>query len=178
MGREAGLLDDHGRFPRLGRALMVDALGALAGAVFGTSSVTCYIESATGASVGARTGVANLVTGGCFLASLFLVPLVAKIAAGVAVGAHVYHPVTAPALIVVGVLMAQTVTRIDWRDLTEAIPAFLTLSIMPATFSISHGLAAGFVSYSGVKLASGRGREVHWIVYVVALLFVWRYLAI
>ena len=178
VGAEAGLLDEHGRFPRLGRALMVDALGALAGAVFGTSSVTCYIESATGASVGARTGLANLVTGGCFLASLFLVPLVAKIASGVAVGAHVYYPVTAPALIVVGVLMAQTVTRIDWRDLTEAIPAFLTLSIMPATFSISHGFAAGFVSYAGVKLASGRGREVHWIVYVVALLFVWRYLAI
>jgi adenine/guanine/hypoxanthine permease len=89
----------------------------------------------------------------------------------------VYYPVTAPALIVVGALMAKTVVRIDWNAVTEAIPAFLTLSIMPATFSISHGLAAGFVSYAGLKLAAGRAREAHWIVYLIAALFVWRYLA-
>lgn len=175
VGAEIGLVDAEGRFPRLGRALMVDALGALAGAFAGTSSVTCYIESATGAAVGARTGLANLVTGGCFVAMLFAIPLVAAIAAGVRVGDHVLYPITAPALIVVGVLMTRSVTAIDWDDRTEAVPAFLTLALMPATFSISHGLAAGFVSYAGMKLAAGRAREAHWLVYAVAALFVWRY---
>ena len=173
---EAGLLDRDGRFPRLGTALTVDALGALGGALAGTSSVTCYIESATGVSVGARTGLANLVTGGCFVAMLLFIPLVGAIAAGVPAGDHTLYPVTAPALIVVGVLMARSVTAIDWSELTEAVPAFLTIVLMPTTFSISHGLAAGFVSYAGMKLAAGRGREAHWLVYAIALLFVWRYL--
>ena len=175
IGAQAGLLDERGRFPRLGRALMVDAIGALAGAVAGTSSVTCYIESATGVAVGARTGLASLVTAACFLATLAFVPLVAKIAAGVTVGGHEFHPATAPALIVVGVLMAQTVVRIEWNDLTEAVPAFLTIVVMPATFGISNGLAAGFVSYAGMKLAAGRWREANPLVYAVALVFVWRY---
>ena len=181
VGTEAGLLDDAGRFPRLGRALMVDAGGALVGALLGTSSVTCYIESATGVSVGARTGLASVVTGACFLLSLFCIPVVLALSAGVPVetagGVHTYYPVTAPALIVVGVLMARSVVRIAWDDLTEAVPAFLTLVLMPATFSISHGLAAGFVSYAGMKLAAGKGREVHWLVYALAALFAWRYLA-
>ncbi len=176
VGAEAGLLDDQGRFPRLGVALAVDAAGALAGALIGTSSVTCYVESATGVSVGARTGVASLVTAGCFVAALFLIPLVASIAAGVRVGDHTLYPVTAPALIVVGVLMAQATLQIEWRDLTEAVPAFLTIALMPATFSISHGLAAGFVSYAGMKLAAGRAREAHALVYAIAVLFAWRYL--
>jgi AGZA family xanthine/uracil permease-like MFS transporter len=181
VGTEAGLLDEAGRFPRLGRALMVDAGGALAGALLGSSSVTCYIESATGVSVGARTGLANVVTAACFLLSLFFIPVVLALSAGVSVqsaaGTHTYYPITAPALIVVGVLMARSVVRIEWGELTEAVPAFLTLALMPATFSISHGLAAGFVSYAGMKLAAGKGREVHWIVYVLAALFAWRYLA-
>jgi adenine/guanine/hypoxanthine permease len=172
---QAGLLDEHGRFPRLGTALSVDAVGALAGAFAGTSSVTCYVESATGVAVGARTGLANLVTAACFVAMLFFIPLVGAIAAGVAVGDRTLYPVTAPALIVVGVLMARSVVAIDWSDLTEAVPAFLTIALMPATFSISHGLAAGFVSYAGMKAAAGRAREAHWLVYAVALLFVWRY---
>lgn len=176
VGAEAGLLDEHGRFPRLGRALMVDSLGALAGAMLGTSSVTCYVESAVGTAVGARTGLANLVTGACFLASLLLIPLVSRIGAGVAADGHVLYPVTAPALIVVGVLMAQSVVRIDWRDFTEAVPAFLTIVLMPATFGISHGLAAGFVSYAGMKIAAGRAREAHWLVYAIAVLFAVRYL--
>jgi AGZA family xanthine/uracil permease-like MFS transporter len=177
VGAQAGLLDERGRFPRLGRALMVDAIGAFAGALVGTSSVTCYIESATGVAVGARTGLASLVTAGCFLATLAFVPLVAKVASGVIVDGHEYHPATAPALIVVGVLMAQSVVRIDWDDLTEAVPAFLTIVVMPATFGISNGLAAGFVSYAGMKLAAGRWREGNPLVYAIALLFVWRYSA-
>lgn len=181
VGTEAGLLDEAGRFPRLGRALMVDAGGALVGALLGTSSVTCYIESATGVSVGARTGLASVVTAACFLLSLFCIPVVLALSAGVRVetagGIHTYYPVTAPALIVVGVLMARSVVRIEWGDLTEAVPAFLTLALMPATFSISHGLAAGFVSYAGMKLAAGKAREVHWLVYLLAALLTWRYLA-
>jgi AGZA family xanthine/uracil permease-like MFS transporter len=175
---QAGLLDERGRFPRLGRALLVDAFGALAGAAIGTSSVTCYVESATGTAVGARTGLANVFTGLCFLATLFLVPLIAQIAAGVRIGEHVYYPVTAPALIAVGVLMAKAVVRIDWEDPTEAVPAFLTLSLMPASFGISHGLAAGFVSYAGMKIAAGRRGEVHWLLYAIAALFAARYLLI
>lgn len=172
---EARLVDADGRFPQLGVALTVDAVGALAGAVIGTSSVTCYIESATGASVGARTGLASVVTGSCFLVALFLVPVVSAIAAGIPSGDRTLYPVTAPALIVVGVLMARSVVYIDWGDVTEAVPAFLTLALMPATFSISHGLAAGFVSHAGMKLAAGRTRESHWLAYAIALLFVWRY---
>ena len=176
VGEEAGLLDERGDFPRLGRALTVDAASGLLGAGLGTSTVTCYIESATGVSVGARTGLANLVTGGCFLASLFFIPLVAAVGAPVVSGGRTYFPVTAPALIVVGVLMARTVTKVEWGEISEAVPAFLTMIVMPATFSISHGLAAGFVTYAGMKLVAGKRREVHWLVYVIAALLAGRYL--
>jgi len=178
VGSEAGLLDARGNFPRLGRALAVDATAGLAGAALGTSTVTCYIESATGVSVGARTGLANVVTGLCFFLSLFLMPVVGAIGSPVVAGGRQYFPVTAPALIVVGVLMARKVTHIDWGEISEAVPAFLTLAVMPATFNISHGLAAGFVSYAGMKLVSGKAAQVHWLVYVIAALFAWRYLAI
>jgi len=176
VGAEAGLIDEKGNFPRLGRALAVDAAGALAGAGIGTSPVTCYIESATGVSVGARTGLANIVTGFCFFAALFFTPLVKAIGSGVELDGQTFYPVTAPALIVVGVLMARSVVRIEWGDITEAVPSFLTLVVMPATFNISHGLAAGFISYAGMKLAAGKGRQVHWLVYVIAALFAARYL--
>jgi AGZA family xanthine/uracil permease-like MFS transporter len=119
-----------------------------------------------------------MVTGACFLAALFFMPLVAAVGSPLVVGGRSYFPVTAPALIVVGVLMARNVTRIEWRRTDEAVPAFLTMVLMPATFNISHGLAAGFVAYAGMRLAAGRWREVHWLVYVIAALFVWRYLAI
>ncbi len=178
VGSEAGLLDDEGNFPKLGRALSVDATGALAGSLLGTSTVTCYIESATGVSVGARTGLSNLVIGACFIAAIFCMPLVVAIGAPIVVESRDYFPVTAPALIMVGVLMARTVVKIEWGEISEAVPAFLTMTVMPATFNISHGLAAGFVSYAGMKLVSGKWREVHWLVYAVAALFVWRYLAI
>lgn len=178
VGSEAGLLDEEGNFPKLGRALSVDAAGALAGSVLGTSTVTCYIESATGVSVGARTGLSNLVVGACFIAAIFFMPIVASIGAPIVIGSHSYFPVTAPALIVVGVLMARTVVKIEWGEISEAVPAFLTMTVMPATFNISHGLAAGFVSYAGMKLAAGKWREVHWLVFAIAALFIWRYLAI
>ncbi len=170
VGAEAGLLDERGEFPRLGRALAADAGGALAGAALGTSSVTCYIESATGVSVGARTGLASLVTAACFFAALVFMPLVAAFGSPVPADGRHYFPITAPALIVVGALMVRTVSKIDWRDMSEAVPAFLTLTLMPATLNISHGLAAGFVSYAFMKTAAGKARQVHWLVYVIAVL--------
>lgn len=150
---------------------MVDASGALAGGLLGTSSVTCYIESATGVSVGARTGLASVVTGIAFLGALFFMPLIAAVGAGVSAGGQVFTPVTAPALVVVGILMTRSVVRIDWSDITECVPAFLTIVIMPFTFSIAHGLAVGFISYAFMKLCSGRCREAHWLVYLLAVLF-------
>jgi AGZA family xanthine/uracil permease-like MFS transporter len=179
VGTEADLVDDDGNFPSLGRALTVDAAGAVAGAGLGTSPVTCYIESATGVHVGARTGLANVVTASCFLGSLFLMPVLTALVGGFEVeGKFLVNPVTAPALIIVGVFMTRSVARLDWQDLTEAVPAFLTMVVMPFTYNISHGLAAGFVSYAVMKMASGRARDVHWLVYVVAILFALRYLLI
>lgn len=179
VGTEAELVDEDGNFPELGRALAVDATGAVAGATLGTSSVTCYIESATGVHVGARTGLANVITALCFLAALFLMPIVVALVSGFEVeGKSLLNPVTAPALIVVGVFMVRSVARLDWNDLTEAVPAFLTMVVMPFSYNISHGLAAGFVSYAVMKTAAGRRREVHWLVYLVAILFALRYLLI
>ncbi len=172
VGAEAGVLDSDGNFPKLGRALAVDASGALVGGVLGTSSVTCYIESATGVNVGARTGLASVVTAFFFLLSLFALPLVSAVGAGIEADGEFFHPITAPALIAVGILMCRSVVRIPWDDFTEAAPAFLCLLVMPCTFSIANGLAVGFVAYALVKLFAGRGREVHPIVYTLALLFI------
>ncbi|HYL05733.1 MAG TPA: NCS2 family permease [Thermoanaerobaculia bacterium] len=167
---EPGLLRD-GEVPRLDRALAADALGMVSGALCGTSPVTSYIESGAGIGVGARTGLASLVTAGLLLASLLFMPLIAVIGQGAGGG----NPVTAPALILVGTIMVRAVRDIDWSDLTEAAPAFFTAILMPLTFNISHGLAAGIVVYALVKLAARRGREVHWLMYLLAVLFVLRY---
>ncbi len=171
VGAEAKLLDDRGNFPQLGRALLVDATGSLAGGLLGTSSVTCYIESATGVNVGARTGLASVVTGVLFALAIAFSPLVEAIGAGVEIGGTVFHPLTAPALVAVGLLMSRSIERIAWGDITEAFPAFVTIVVMPFTFSIANGLAAGFVTYTVMKVAAGRAREVHWIVYALAAWF-------
>jgi AGZA family xanthine/uracil permease-like MFS transporter len=171
LAHEAGLMKD-GELPRLGRALTADALGMVGGALIGTSPVTSYIESGSGIGVGARTGLANVVTGALLLASLFLTPLVGMISRPDAGG---FTPVTAPALILVGILMVRAVREIDWSDMTEAAPAFFTALLMPLTFNISHGLAAGIVVYVLVKMAARRWSEVHWLMYVLAVLFVLRY---
>jgi AGZA family xanthine/uracil permease-like MFS transporter len=160
-----------GELPRLERALAADALGMVSGALCGTSPVTSYIESGAGIGVGARTGLASLVTAGLLLASLLFMPLIALI--GQAAGGG--NPVTAPALILVGTIMVRAVREIDWSDVTEAAPAFFTAILMPLTFNISHGLAAGIVVYTLVKLAARRGREVHWLMYLLAALFILRY---
>ncbi|MBM3307373.1 MAG: NCS2 family permease [Candidatus Eisenbacteria bacterium] len=174
IGTAGGFMKDD-RLPRAGRALMADAVGTALGAACGTSTTTSYIESAAGVGVGGRTGLSNVFTALLFLAALFFAPLAQAFGGGSQTAAGlVLHPVTAPALIVVGCLMMQSVARIPWGDYSEAIPAFLTLVVMPLT-NISHGLAVGFVSYPLVKLLSGKGRQVHWLVYCLAVLFVLRY---
>ena len=171
LAHEAGLLV-KGELPRIERALTADAAGMVGGALIGTSPVTSYIESGSGIGVGARTGLANVVTGALLLLSLFLTPLVGMISRPDAGG---FTPVTAPALILVGILMVRAVREIDWSDITEAAPAFFTALLMPLTFNISHGLAAGIVVYALVKLAARRWREVHWLMWALAVLFVLRY---
>jgi AGZA family xanthine/uracil permease-like MFS transporter len=171
LAHEAGLMQG-GELPRIERALTADALGMVGGALVGTSPVTSYIESGAGIGVGARTGLASLVTSGLLLASLLFTPLVGMISQPDAGG---FTPITAPPLILVGILMVRAVREIDWSDLTEAAPAFFTAILMPLTFNISHGLAAGIVVYALVKLAARRGREVHWLMYVLAVLFILRY---
>jgi AGZA family xanthine/uracil permease-like MFS transporter len=171
----AGLLEGR-RLPRARQALMADAVGTVAAAGLGTSTVTAYIESATGVAEGGRTGVASLVTAACFLLSLAFAPLVRTIGGGYDAGNGVtLYPVVAPALLAVGVLMLQEVRNIAWEDATEALPAFLTLVMMPLTVSITEGIAFGLVAITVLKLATGRHRELHWLIYLFAALFVARY---
>jgi adenine/guanine/hypoxanthine permease len=173
---QAGLLV-NGKLPRAKEALTADALGSITGAVFGTSTVTAYVESAAGVAEGGRTGLANMITGILMLTSLFLYPLSRMAGDGfkLANGFQIY-PVVAPALIVVGSMMLRNVRRIHWDDATEAIPAFLTMVIMPFAFSITEGIAFGFISYALLKLITGRWREVHGLVYLFAILFIIRYI--
>jgi AGZA family xanthine/uracil permease-like MFS transporter len=173
---QAGLLV-KGKLPRAREALSADAFGSVSGALLGTSTVTAYVESAAGVAEGGRTGLANMITGVLMLLGLFFYPLCQMVGEGyqLADGARIY-PVVAPALIVVGSLMLRNVRRISWEDTTEAVPAFLTMVIMPFAFSITEGIAFGFISFALLKLVTGRGREVHWIVYLFAFLFVLRYI--
>lgn len=172
---QAGFLKD-GRLPRADQAMFSDAVGTVSGALLGTSTVTTYIESAAGVVQGARTGLANMFTAFLFLVALFFSPLAAMIS-----GLYEYEglhlrPVIAPPLIIVGFLMMTCVNRIKWDDFTEAIPAFLAIIIMPMTLNITEGIAFGFISYSLLKLVSGKGKEVHGIIYLFTLLFVLRYI--
>ena len=146
------------------------------GACLGTATVTAYVESAAGVAAGARTGVANLVTAAGFLVALFCAPLVRMIGGGVVVeGGAVLQPLTAPALIVVGGLMARNVTHIEWDDPTEAFPAFLVMVGIPFTWSIADGIAFGFIARPLLKLLAGRGREASPVAYALGVLFVLRY---
>lgn len=176
VSEQAGFLK-NGKLPRAKNALLSDAVGTVSGAALGTSTVTSYIESAAGVSAGGRTGFSNLITSLLLIISVFFYPLVKMVGGGYqSPDGSVMYPVIAPALIIVGSFMMRVVKRIEWEDITEALPAFLTIVIMPLTFSITEGIAFGFISYAFVKLVCGRGREVHWIIYVFALLFVLRYI--
>ncbi len=176
VGEEGGFIKE-GKLPRARKALLSDAIGTVAGTCLGTSTVTSYIESSTGISQGARTGLSNLVTASLFLLSIFFFPLVKMIGGGYASdGGLILYPVIAPALIIVGCIMLKNVVKIQWSDYTEAIPCFLTLTTMAFTFSITEGIAFGFISYSLLKLVSRRVKEAHWIIYLFAFLFVLRYI--
>jgi AGZA family xanthine/uracil permease-like MFS transporter len=162
---EQGGFVKEGKIPRVGRALLADAVGTVFGALSGTSTVTSYIESAAGVAAGARTGMANLVVAGLFLVALFFSPVAAAIP-GFA---------TAPALILVGALMTRSIASIQWMDFTEAFPAFVTLLTTPLTFSIATGLSLGLISYTVVKVGAGRFREVSPLLWILTALFVLRY---
>jgi AGZA family xanthine/uracil permease-like MFS transporter len=178
VAEQAGLMRD-GQLPRARGALMADAVGTVVGAGLGTSTVTAYIESATGVSAGGRTGLAAVVTALLFFLSLFFFPLVRMIGGGYLTPAGTtLYPVAAPALVLVGTMMMRGVRSIQWDDLTEAIPSFLTIIVMPLAVSITDGIAFGFLSYAFLKLGTGRGREAHWLVYLFAALFLVRYVAL
>jgi AGZA family xanthine/uracil permease-like MFS transporter len=174
VGQQAGLLVD-GRLPRAREALLADAIGTVAGATLGTSTVTAYIESGAGIASGGRTGLASLVTAALFLLSLLFYPLVQMVGGGYQAGNVTLYPVIAPPLILVGTMMIGGLRHVAWEDATEAIPAFLTLTIMPLAVSITEGVAFGVLSHAALKLATARGREVHPLIYVFALLFLVRY---
>jgi AGZA family xanthine/uracil permease-like MFS transporter len=161
---QGGFVKD-GKIPRVGRALVSDAVGTIFGALTGTSTVTSYIESAAGVAAGARTGLSNVFVAGLFLVAAFCAPLAAAIP-GYA---------TAPALILVGALMTESIGRVEWAEFTEAIPAFVTLVATPLTFSIATGLSLGLISYTLVKVAAGKLREVSAVIWVLTVLFILRY---
>ena len=162
LGAKAGYLDAEGRLPRIQRVLLVDSAAAALGGAVSASSNTTYIESAAGISEGGRTGLVTTVVGLLFLVSLFAWPL-----------ADVIPPqATAPALIIVGFLMMEMVREIPWEDYNVSIPAFLTMVVMPFTFSITNGIGVGFISYTVIKLLRGEGKDVHWMMYLAAASFV------
>ncbi|KMJ44405.1 NCS2 family permease [Xenorhabdus khoisanae] len=159
---KAGIADSSGKFPRMKQALYVDSISSVAGSYIGTSSVTAYIESSSGVSVGGRTGLTAIVVGILFLLVMFISPLASMVPAYATAGALVY----------VGVLMTSSLTRVKWNDLTESVPAFITAVMMPFSFSITEGIALGFIAYCAMKLGTGKWREISPCVIVVTLLFV------
>ena len=162
IGGQAGWLDKQGRLPGIKQILVVDSIGAAFGGLMGASSNTTYIESAAGVSAGARTGLASVVTGVLFLLCMFLAPVVAVIP----------PEATAPALVVVGFLMAGIASKIDFTDIELGLPALLTIVVMPFTYSITNGVGAGFITYTFIKLIRGKANEVHPLMWAVAIAFV------
>lgn len=162
---KAGLVEPDGSIRNVNRILATDSVATIAGALAGTSTVTSYIESAAGVAAGGRTGLTAVVTGVLFLAALLVSPLVQAIPTAAA----------APALILVGSMMLSGLGEVDWADPVEAIPAFLTLLLIPLTFSIANGLAFGVISYAALKLVSGRARRDDWLLYGLAVLFLARF---
>ena len=158
---KAGMLDKQGRLPRLGKALMSDAVSTVAGSLLGTSSTTSYIESASGVAVGGRTGLTAVTVGALFLLALYFSPLAGMVPAYATAGALFY----------VAILMMSSLAKVDWDDLTEAAPVAVVTLMMPLSFSIAHGIELGFVSYAAIKLLSGRHKEVSISVWVLSVLF-------
>ncbi len=155
----------NGKIPRVGRALIADAVGTLFGSLTGTSTVTSYIESVAGVAAGARTGLSTVSVSALFLLAMFCSPLAAAIPAYA----------TAPALILVGALMTQSISRIEWSEFSEAVPSFITMLATPLTFSIATGLSLGMISYTVVKVAIGKSREITVLIWILTALFILRY---
>ncbi|HKL12351.1 MAG TPA: NCS2 family permease [Halanaerobiales bacterium] len=162
VSKQAGYIDEDGNLPKASNALLADAIGTTGGALFGTSTVTTYIESAAGVAEGGRTGLTGVVTAILFFLALFFRPLI-----GLVPGAA-----TAPALVIVGTMMMTNVSDLDWDDFTEVLPAFIAMIAMPLTYSISNGIALGFIIYPLIKLFTGRGKEVNTLVYVLGAVFI------
>lgn len=161
----AGMLDKNGNLPGGDRALIADAIATCSGALLGTSTVTTYVESSTGISEGGRTGLTPLVVGILFLVAIFLAPIAIMIPGAA----------TAPALIIVGVLMMKSVTKVEWDNIEIAIPCFLTIAMMPFGYSISDGIGFGFISYTLIKMIRGKFKEVPALMYIISLLFIAMY---
>jgi len=165
VAHKAGLVGPDGKLPRVRRALTVDSTAAMAGALLGTSTTTSYIESAAGVNAGGRTGLVAVTVAVLFLAALFFAPLAGSIPAFA----------TAPALVYVACIMMSAVKEIDFSDVTEYTPAIITIAAMPLTFSIAHGIAFGFITYTGIKLLAGRLSDIKPAVAVLAVLFVLKF---
>ena len=163
---KAKMLDENGELPNAGRALFADSIGTTLGALLGTSTVTTFVESATGVAEGGRTGLTALSAGFCFFLSIFFYPLITIIPA----------QATAAALVMVGLFMIDSIVDINFGDFTESFPAFMTIIMMPFAYSIAEGIAFGMISYASVKLLTGKGKEVSPLVYVLALVFLLRYI--
>ena len=163
---KAGFSDEKGRFPKMKQALYVDSASAVVGSYIGTSAISTYIESGAGVSVGGRTGMTAVVVGLLFLLTIFFSPLAGMVPAYATAGALVY----------VGILMASSLIKVQWDDLTEATPAFITAAMMPFTYSITEGIAFGFISYCVMKVGTGRWREVNAPVWVVSVLFLIKFM--
>jgi AGZA family xanthine/uracil permease-like MFS transporter len=163
---KAGLIDKDGNSPKIGKAMLVDAFGVSFGALMGTSTVTAYVESAAGIGEGGRTGLTAVTTGLLFLLALVLAPLATLIP----------NAATAPALIIVGLLMVSAIKEIDFEDFTEGLPAFMCIIMMPFTYSIANGVAAGIIFYTLLKVITGKAKNVHWMMYLLFVLVVVRYL--
>ncbi len=168
VAKQGNFLDQEGRLPRAERALLSDAVGTMAGAFVGTPTVTAYVESASGVAVGGRTGLTSLVVAGAFLVAPFFSPLIVTFADNLAI--------TAPALFAVGVLMLRPVASIQWEEFSEALPAFTAMIMMPLAYSIAEGISLAFIAYPLVKLIAGKGRTVHPIMWILAVLFILRYI--
>ncbi|MDD3429476.1 MAG: NCS2 family permease, partial [Oscillospiraceae bacterium] len=162
---KAGLLDKDGNMPGMKKALLCDAIATTAGACLGTSTVTTYVESAAGVGEGGKTGLTSVVTGVCFILALFLAPFVSLVP-GCA---------TAPALIYVGFLMLSGITKMKFDDVTEALPGFLTVAMMPLSYSIANGIAFGLISYVLIKAFTGRFKDIKPMTVVIAALFIVKY---
>jgi AGZA family xanthine/uracil permease-like MFS transporter len=182
VGEQAGFIKGN-EFPNADRAFVSDAVGTIVGACSGTSTVTSYIESCVGVESGGRTGLTAVTTGILFLAALFFTPLVSMIGGGWEIQNWIgngvvterVNPITAPALVIVGSMMVRNVKNIDWHDITEGFPAFLIMLGIPLSFNIADGLAMGIVAYPVIKLCTGRRREISWLVILIAVIFILRY---